>query len=74
MMSPAKSAHGIVTSTINAILYNYVRKRRLGRVFGGEAGFHIEHNPDTVRTPDVGFVSRQRLKSVLPDGFYPGAA
>jgi Uma2 family endonuclease len=72
-MSPAKSPHGVVTSTINALLYQHVRNKRLGLVFGAETGFYIERNPDTVRAPDVGVVSKSRLKSVLPDGFFPGA-
>ncbi|MEX2140250.1 MAG: Uma2 family endonuclease [Pirellulales bacterium] len=73
MMSPVKSPHGIVTLTVGAILHGYVRKKRLGVVFGAETGFYIERNPDTVRAPDVGFVHKHRLKRPLPDGFYPGA-
>jgi Uma2 family endonuclease len=73
MMSPAKSFHGIVTVTISALLHNFARKKRLGKVFAGEAGFFIERNPDTVRAPDVAFVHRDRFKHPLPDGFYPEA-
>ena len=72
MMSPAKFPHGVVTQTIGAILHGYVRKKRLGIVFGGEAGFHIERNPDSVRAPDAGFIHKDRLKRPMPDGFYPG--
>jgi Uma2 family endonuclease len=72
MMSPVKPPHGVVTSTITAILHSYVRKKRLGIVFGAETGFYIERDPDTVRAPDVGFIHKDRLKRPLPDGFYPG--
>ena len=72
LKSPTKSFHGIVTSTINAILHGYVRKKRLGRVFGAETGFVIERDPDSVRAPDAGFVHKDRLLRPLPEDFYPG--
>jgi Uma2 family endonuclease len=38
---------------------------QLGIVLAAETGFRISRNPDTVRAPDVSFVSRER---VPPDG------
>ena len=72
MMSPAGSEHGLITTNIHGPLWSYVSRTGLGRVFGAETGFHIAHNPDTVRAPDVAFVTTDRFPSPLPRGFFPG--
>ena len=53
--------HGEIAAAMGAILLAYVRPRRLGRVFGSDAGVLLERNPDTVREPDVAYVSAERL-------------
>ena len=73
MMSPAGSEHGGVIGNLNAIVWNFVRSHRLGRIFGAETGFIIAHNPDTVRAPDVAFVRAERVPGRLPRGFFSGA-
>ncbi|MDA1165858.1 MAG: Uma2 family endonuclease [Planctomycetota bacterium] len=40
---------------------------------GAETGFIIERDPDTVRAPDVAFVSADRVTDGLPTQFFPGA-
>jgi Uma2 family endonuclease len=46
---------------------------RLGKVLV-ETGYHLASRPDTVRAPDVSFISTQRLPDGdLPEGFIPGA-
>ena len=42
---------------------------RLGAVYAAETGFWIEADPDTVRAPDVAFVSNARLPEDDPDGY-----
>jgi Uma2 family endonuclease len=73
MMSPAGSEHGLVVVRITRQLSNFVEQHSLGVVLGAETGFHIGRNPDTVRAPDVAFVSRDRWPSPAPKGFFPGA-
>ena len=34
---------------------------RLGRVVGSDAGIRLERNPDTVREPDIAFISAEKL-------------
>jgi Uma2 family endonuclease len=47
-----------------------VRANELGRVFGAETGFRIARDPDTVRAPDLAFVSHSRLPAGRsPDGY-----
>lgn len=41
----------------------------MGDVFAQDTGFKIEPNPDTVRAPDVAFLSRERAKDVPPRGY-----
>ena len=47
-------------------LKSHVKANGLGRVYATETGFEIHSNPDTVRAPDVAFVSRERLEEVGP--------
>jgi Uma2 family endonuclease len=73
MMSPAGSEHGGIIGELSGILWNFVRSRRLGRVFGAETGFIISRGPDTVRAPDIAFIRADRIPGRLPRGFFSGA-
>jgi Uma2 family endonuclease len=74
VMSPAGSRHGRLSSRINSRLEQAVSRDHLGATFGGETGFILSRNPDTVRAPDAAFVAAARLPAgELPDGFFPGA-
>ncbi|MGA2620642.1 MAG: Uma2 family endonuclease [Thermoguttaceae bacterium] len=72
MMSPAGSEHGWIVTNITAPLAVFVKQNSLGRVFGAETGFRIGHDPDTVRAPDVAFVTAERIGGKLAAGFFPG--
>ena len=71
-MSPSGSLHAIVVATLGGILYDFVKSRKLGWVFGAEGGFLIRRDPDTVRAPDAAFVSAERMPASVPAGFFPG--
>lgn len=76
IMSPAGGKHGGLTSDIHNPIYQHVKKHKLGYVTAAETGYILHKNPsgkDTVRAPDVGFVSAERLPEGLPDGFIPFA-
>jgi Uma2 family endonuclease len=62
-MPPTGGRHGRVASRIDYRLRGYVEERALGEVFAAETGFRLVRNPDTVRAPDVAFVSKERLPS-----------
>lgn len=73
-MSPAGGEHGVVAMRIGSRLDQAVSVNRLGLVLAAETGFLLERDPDTVRAPDVAFVSRNRIPSDgLPKGYWPGA-
>jgi len=60
--------HGYVCLNIGAILRGFVRQDDLGRVFSNDSGVITERNPDTLRGPDVWYVSYEKLpKGPLPD-------
>ena len=60
-MPPPSPRHGEVTSNIDFLLQTHVRQYRLGRVLAGDPGFVLGRNPDTVRGPDVAYLSYQRF-------------
>jgi len=64
--------HDRVRRQLERILEAHVAKRRLGEVFG-EAGFVLARNPDTVRGPDLSFVTRERLLGIDYGRFFDGA-
>ncbi|MCC6123790.1 MAG: Uma2 family endonuclease [Pirellulales bacterium] len=72
-MAPAGSEHGGIIRNLTVFLGTFVKKRKLGKIFGAETGFYIHRNPDTVRAPDVAFVRSERLSEKLPKGFFEGA-
>jgi Uma2 family endonuclease len=53
-------------------IFSHVKANKLGKVYAAETGFHIEHDPDTVRAPDVAFVRRDRLPPAGQRGFFQG--
>ena len=73
-MAPAGNEHGNLAMDFGTLLNVYVRANKLGRVYAAETGFKLTTNPDTVRAPDVAFISQKRLDEVGPvQGYWPGA-
>jgi Uma2 family endonuclease len=70
-MSPAAPLHGRVAMAFGMLLGAHVKARNLGVVFP-EVGFKLAFNPDTVRAPDMAFVSRTRMPRWDVRGFYKG--
>lgn len=73
-MPPTGKKHGSVTANITVPLGQHVRVNHLGKIYGAETGFKIASNPDTVRAPDVSFLSQKREVEIGDiEGFIPGA-
>lgn len=69
---PPGGLHGRLAVKIAARLLDYVERLRLGTVLV-EAGYVLRRGPDTVRGPDVSFVSLARLPpDRIPESFIPG--
>ncbi len=70
---PPGGRHGMIAGSLVAHLSNHVERFRLGTVLV-EAGYVLQRAPDTVRGPDISFVSRERLAPErIPEQFIPGA-
>jgi Uma2 family endonuclease len=71
---PAGFEHGDIGLTLGAMLKEHVKKNRLGKAVGADTGFILARDPDVVRAPDAGFVSRARIEQLgVPKQFFPGA-
>ena len=68
-MNPTGLQHGNIEIALGSALRDFVRKRQLGRVVGGEVGIYTRRNPDRVRGADIAFVSQERLAEKSPKGF-----
>jgi Uma2 family endonuclease len=69
MMSPAGGRHGRIAGKLSLRVGNHVELHSLGHTFAAETGYLLGRNPDTVRAPDVSFVSHTRLGEFVD---YPG--
>jgi Uma2 family endonuclease len=66
---PAGYRHGDAAMRLGVAISVHAEAHSLGRVFAAETGFTLTRDPDTVRAPDVAFVSRARLPDPAPRGF-----
>ena len=68
---PSGGRHGEIAGALITEFRTFVRPQRLGRVGGTDAGVLLGRNPDTVREPDVFFISTERLPlDVEVTGYY----
>jgi Uma2 family endonuclease len=65
-MPPTFEDHGEITMRLSVILGRHVMDQRLGRLYAAETGFLLARNPDTVRAPDIAFISQRRLPAERP--------
>ncbi len=53
--------HGEVAIALGMALRQFVRPGRMGRVVGSDSGVLVQRNPDTVREPDIAYISAAKL-------------
>ena len=70
---PPGTRHGIIAANLCIILGSFVRRERFGAVSAQDTGFKIESDPDTVRAPDVAYISNAQLGAVTRRGYAPVA-
>lgn len=71
-LPPPILEHGETQANVGRILGNFVLPRKLGKVFT-EAGFLIASDPDSVRAPDVAFISARRIAAGRLPAYFAGA-
>ena len=57
---PVGQEHGEIVMRLGAKLMHHIQPRRLGRLMGSDAGVWLERDPDTVREPDIAFISAEK--------------
>ena len=73
-MELADRQHGRIAAQIGSCLGAFVANNGLGETYAAGTGFIIDTAPDTVRAPDVSFVTRERAEATAEErGFFPGA-
>lgn len=60
-MNLPRPKHGFICTEIAAILREFVKPKKLGRVFSNDSGVITERDPDSLRGPDVGYYSFARV-------------
>ena len=68
-LAPAGGIHGNIGMKIAGLLFQHVHNNDLGELFAAETGVFLQHDPDTVRAPDVAFIAKDRIP---PDGIPTG--
>src|SRR5438552_4196300 len=66
---PAGYRHGRVSMELAFLLSQHVKATGAGQIVSAETGFKLASDPDTVRAPDVAFISRERLPDPQTRGF-----
>ena len=61
---PPGIRHGRVAATIVRILGSFVHEHKLGVVLTCDTGFVLHRGPDTVRAPDVSFITSDRFDAL----------
>ena len=68
---PSGGKHGEVVLKTGFFLGGFIIPRRLGRLAGSDSGVLLERDPDTVREPDIAYISAERLPlDVEVTGYY----
>ena len=62
-MAPAGAEHGETAMNLGALIHSFAREQGAGVTYAAETGFLLARNPDTVRAPDVAFVTAERRRS-----------
>jgi Uma2 family endonuclease len=73
IISPVHANPGVICTRLILVLGPFIHRQKLGEIYDSSTGFRLSN--DIVLSPDVSFVSRQRLRKVLiaPDKFLHGA-
>ena len=73
-MAPPFFPRGRQANRMHLSLGPYVQECDLGEAFSSEIGYRLTTDPDTVRVPDVAFLSTERLATAGDvQGYFPGS-
>lgn len=66
---PPGTRHGLIANRLAFRITQHAYANALGDVFSQDTGFQIASDPDTVRAPDVAFLSHERMSAVRVRGY-----
>ncbi len=68
---PTGMHHAWITAKLVILLGIFIMPRRLGSLMTADMGVWLERNPDTVRAPDIAYISAERmpLSAVTTPGY-----
>ena len=69
-MPPTSLEHGIIAARFGLRIGNFAEEHDLGHGVAADTGVNVERNPDTVRAPDYGFISYERMAEPPPPRGY----
>lgn len=70
MHEPPAPYHGAGMARVTILLGQFVTAGHLGQVLAGDPGFWLARSPDTLRAPDVAFLTQERWAAITdPDTF-----
>jgi Uma2 family endonuclease len=73
-MAPPFYPHGKLARKVARSLDPFADAREIGETHTSEIGFRLTTGPDTVRVPDVAFISNERLQEAGDvRGYFPGS-
>ena len=58
---PVGHEHGKIVLNLGSALHSFVTPRGLGTLVASDSGVWLEHDPDTVREPDIAFTSAEKI-------------
>src|SRR5262245_54610715 len=68
VVSPAGARHSMVAMKIASVFMDFLKDHPIGIVFGTDVGFILPNG--NLRSPDVSFVSKEKLPGgEVPDGY-----
>jgi Uma2 family endonuclease len=71
IMAPAGFRQGRLVSRIDHLLRQFVEATGAGDVTAGEVGFYLQHDPDTLRAPDVAFFGADKAAQLAAAVGFP---
>jgi Uma2 family endonuclease len=65
-VTPPSATHASVMTNLAVLIGVFVKLHRLGKLYTGDGGVVIEHDPDTVLGPDLSFFASERVPVDIP--------
>lgn len=58
---PTGHEHGAIVANLVILLGTFIKPGKLGSLTASDSGVWLEHDPDTVREPDIAYFSAQKI-------------